>query len=116
LSEAESPVRKPTIEDVRALLGPATPHFALQVRNRIARLIAGLPDDDPARRYGEREIARLTELGFAGETRGIPGEPDLAPLASVGGHQGVTVPGPAPAAPHPTPEQRDREFPGVAGA
>ncbi len=84
MSEAESPARKPTIDDVRALSGAVTPHFALQVRNRIARLIAGLPDDDPVRAYGEREIAKLTELGYEGETRGTPAEPDMAPLASVG--------------------------------
>jgi hypothetical protein len=92
MSEAENPARKPTIDDIRALVGASTPHFALQVRNRIARLIAGLPEDDPARIYGQREIARLTELGYAGETRGMPAEPDLEPLASVGGHAGVTEP------------------------
>jgi hypothetical protein len=85
MSEAESPARKPTVDDVRALVGAATPHFALQVRNRIARLIADLPEDDPARIYGEREITRLTELGYEGETRGIPAEPDVEPLSSVGG-------------------------------
>jgi hypothetical protein len=83
MSEAESPARKPTIDDVRALLGAATPHFALQVRNRIARLIRGLPEDDPVRIYAEGEIARLTELGYDGETRGTPGEPGIEPLASV---------------------------------
>jgi hypothetical protein len=116
MSEAESPVRQPTIDDLRALLGAATPHFALQVRNRVARLIAGLPQDDPVRVYGENELARLTALGYSGETRGVPSDADLAPLASVGGERGVTEPGPAPGAPHPTPEQRDDEFPGVAGA
>lgn len=59
-----------TIEDVRALAGPATPHFALQIRNRIARLIEPLAADDPARVEGERQIARLTELAqHSGEPR-----------------------------------------------
>jgi hypothetical protein len=59
-----------TIEDVRALAGPATPHFALQIRNRIARLIEPLPAGHPARVEGERQIARLTELaGHSGEPR-----------------------------------------------
>jgi hypothetical protein len=116
MSEAESPARKPTINDIRALLGAATPHFALQVRNRIARLIAGLPEDDPVRIYGEREIARLTALGFEGETRGIPGEPDLEPLPSLAGLVGEAAHTPSPGAPHPTPGRRDRAFPGVAGA
>ncbi len=62
--------RRITIEDVRALAGPATPHFALQIRNRISRLTDGLPADDPARIEGERQVARLTELaGHSGEPR-----------------------------------------------
>jgi len=59
-----------TAEDVRALAGPVTPHFALQVRNRIERLIADLPADHPARIEGERQVSRLTELAnFSGEPR-----------------------------------------------
>jgi hypothetical protein len=61
-----------TVEDIRALAGPATPHFALQIRNRIRRLIEGLPADDPARVEGERQIARLEDLArHSGEPRGI---------------------------------------------
>jgi hypothetical protein len=82
VSEAERPDRlasgrKATVEDIRALAGPATPHFALQIRNRIRRLIDGLPPDDPARVEGERQIARLNELAqHSGEPRGIgPGTP-----------------------------------------
>ena len=59
-----------TVEDVRQLMGASTPHFALQLRNRIAALIANLPPEHPARVEGEREIARLQRLGFEGETRG----------------------------------------------
>jgi len=78
LSQAEDPrrpARKQTsaevsVEDVRQLMGASTPHFALQLRNRIANLIAGLAPDHPARVEGEREIARLEQLGFHGETRG----------------------------------------------
>ena len=66
-------------------MGASTPHFALQIRNRIARLIGGLPEDHPARIEGEREIARLTELGFNGEVRGHPAEDGLRPLPSVTG-------------------------------
>ena len=33
-------------------MGASTPHFALQIRNRIRTLIAGLPADHPARRRG----------------------------------------------------------------
>ena len=55
-----------TVEDVRQLMGASTPHFALQLRNRIAALIADLPAEHPARVEGEREIARLEQLGFSG--------------------------------------------------
>jgi hypothetical protein len=72
-----------TVEDVRRLMGASTPHFALQLRERIAKLIAGLPADDPARREGEREIARLQRLGFAGETRGTAGAPGEQTLPSL---------------------------------
>jgi hypothetical protein len=63
-----------TIEDIRALAGPSTPHFALQVRNRIQRLIEALPEDDPVRREGEMQIARLEELAkHSGDPRGGTG-------------------------------------------
>jgi hypothetical protein len=74
MSESERPdrlgQREITVDDIRALAGPATPHFALQIRNRIARLIATLPADHPARTEGERQIERLTELAeHSGEPR-----------------------------------------------
>lgn len=51
-----------TTEAIRELTCAVTPHFALQVRNRLERLIAPLGQDDPARVYGQREIARLEQL------------------------------------------------------
>jgi hypothetical protein len=75
MSEHENPellgqAKEITVEDIRALAGPVTPHFALQVRNRIRRLIAPLPADHPARLEGERKIARLEELAqHSGEPR-----------------------------------------------
>jgi hypothetical protein len=87
MSEAEHPERRlpghaVTVEDVRQLMGASTPHFALQIRNRIARLIAPLPAGHPARVEGEREIARLTALGSSGEVRGLHHESGIPPLAS----------------------------------
>jgi hypothetical protein len=89
MSEAEHPARQHaaaehhvTVEDVRQLMGASTPHFALQLRNRIARLIRGLPADHPARVEGEREITRLTQLGVSGEVRGTQAEEGLPPLPS----------------------------------
>jgi hypothetical protein len=73
MAQAEQPERlrrQVTVDDVRQLMGSSTPHFALQIRTRIQRLIADLPADDPARRLGEQEIARLEQLAVHGETRG----------------------------------------------
>ena len=77
--------REVTLDDVRQLMGASTPHFALQLRNRIAKLIAALPADHPARVEGEREIARLTRLGYTGEQRGIPAQDGQPPLPSLRG-------------------------------
>jgi hypothetical protein len=88
LSQAESPQRSApaydvTVEDVRQLMGASTPHFALQLRNRIAKLIAGLAPDDPARLLGEQEIRRLQALAVAGETRGGEAQDGQRPLPSL---------------------------------
>ncbi len=89
MSQSEHPDRlrpghEATVEDVRQLMGASTPHFALQLRERIRTLIHGLPADHPARVEGEREIARLDRLAFVGETRGHEAEEGLEPLASLG--------------------------------
>ena len=55
----------PTVDDIEALVGPATPHFAFQLRARVRELIAGLPEDDPARRLGEEKMLLLERLGHA---------------------------------------------------
>ena len=73
MSEYERPDRarrEPTVEDVRQLMGASTPHFALQLRNRIRNLIADLPPDHPARVEGEREIRRLDQIALGSERRG----------------------------------------------
>lgn len=72
-----------TVEDIRALCGAVTPHFANQVRDRVRKLIAPLPADHPARIFGEEEVARLARIGTSGEVRGTPNEPGLTPLKSV---------------------------------
>jgi hypothetical protein len=88
MSQAEHPDRtregrQVTIDDLRALMGASTPHFALQLRERIRALIRGLPPDHPARVEGEREIARLDEIAYSGEVRGHQAEAGLTPLPSV---------------------------------
>jgi hypothetical protein len=89
VSEFENPElvgREPTVEDIRELMGASTPHFALQIRNRIRTLIADLPEGHPARVEGEREIERLERLALEGEHRGPvpPGEPELPSIRRAG--------------------------------
>jgi hypothetical protein len=89
MSQAEHPDRvKPdrdvTVDDVRQLMGASTPHFALQLRERIRALIRDLPPGHPARIEGEREIVRLDRIAYVGEVRGHEAEPGLKPLPSVG--------------------------------
>ncbi len=56
---------EPTADDIDALVGPATPHFAFQIRARVHQLIEDLPDDHPVRRYGEEQMELLERLGYA---------------------------------------------------
>ncbi|TMJ98421.1 MAG: hypothetical protein E6G67_00210 [Actinobacteria bacterium] len=56
---------EPTTDDIDALVGPATPHFAYQLRARVRALIRDLPEDHPVRRYGEDKMALLDRLGHA---------------------------------------------------
>ncbi|HUB76864.1 MAG TPA: hypothetical protein VL977_07395 [Solirubrobacteraceae bacterium] len=88
MSEAESPARTApghtvSVEDVRQLMGASTPHFALQLAARIAKLIEGLPAGDPARVLGEQEIRRLDQLAVDGETRGGDAQDGQRALASL---------------------------------
>jgi hypothetical protein len=90
VSEYESPERvgrEPTVEDVRELMGPSTPHFAPHIRNRIRNLIAALPEGHPARVEGEQHIERLNRIAFEGERRGPAqeGERELPSLRTVSG-------------------------------
>ncbi|HEX7626743.1 MAG TPA: hypothetical protein VF379_06770 [Gaiellaceae bacterium] len=57
--------REPTRDDVEALVGPATPHFAYQLRARVRELVAELPAEHEVRRYAEEQMARLDRLGHA---------------------------------------------------
>jgi hypothetical protein len=71
-----------TVEEIRELTGAATPHFALQLRQRIERLTEGLERADPVRIEGERAIARLERIAREGQTSGIVQDGEL-PLPSL---------------------------------
>ena len=56
---------RPTIDDIDALVGPATPHFAYQIRARVAELIEALAEDDPVRIRGEQQMEYLERVALA---------------------------------------------------
>jgi hypothetical protein len=58
-------MREPTREDIDALVGPATPHFAPQLRARVEELVLHLPDGHPLRSYAQQKIELLERLGLA---------------------------------------------------
>jgi hypothetical protein len=72
---------EPTKEQIDRLVGPATPHFAYQLRARVRELIQDLPEGDPVRTHGEEKMELLDRLGHASskaeeggrESRGRPG-------------------------------------------
>ena len=69
------PMSEPTVDDIDALVGPATPQFAFQIRARVREAIDALPDDDPVRRYGEQQMELLDRLGYA-STKAENSEPE----------------------------------------
>jgi hypothetical protein len=78
---------EPTRYDVDVLAGPATPHFAYQLRARIRELVAGLPPDHEVRRYAEEKMELLDRLGHASSKaeegpRESPGRPGWRELPS----------------------------------
>jgi hypothetical protein len=84
--------REPTKDDIDALVGPATPHFAYQLRARVRELIEDLPQDHPVRAYGEERMELLDRLGYASSKA-----EDLPPLARDEGAGWEKIPSSAPA-------------------
>jgi hypothetical protein len=91
--------REPTRADVDALVGPATPHFAYQLRARVRELVGELPEDHEVRRYAEEQIDLLDRLGHASSKAEEGGR---EPRSRPGWAQ---VPSTAPAE-HPLPPRR----------
>jgi hypothetical protein len=56
---------EPTTDHVDALVAPATPHFAYQLRARVEELVLGLAEDHEVRRYAEVQMDLLDRLGHA---------------------------------------------------
>ena len=70
----------PSIEEIDALVGPATPHFAYQIRARVEELVRELPAENPVRRYGEEKMELLDRLGHASSKADEgPREPETRP-------------------------------------
>src|SRR5262249_56058022 len=103
----------PPRRGIDALVGPATPQFAYQLRARVEELVKDLPEGDPVRGYGEEKMELLDRLGHAsskaetggrlrrrgagwgGMPRAAPGAPPLPRRPRTGRPFGP-APGPAP--------------------
>ena len=60
---------EPTFADVDELVGPATPHFAYQLRARVRELVLGLPEEHTVRRYADKGLLPPVEHSPAGYRR-----------------------------------------------
>ena len=81
----------PSKDDIDALVAPATPQLAYQLRARVEELIEDLPEGDEVRVYGEEQMRLLDELGHASSKarfggrvrRDVPGWDELPSSAPV---------------------------------
>jgi hypothetical protein len=64
---------EPTRDDIDALVAPATPHFAYQLRARVRELVQDVPEESEIRRYAEEKMELLDRLGHA-STKADEGE------------------------------------------
>ena len=55
-------MKEPTREAIDELVGSATPHFAYQLRARVAELVQDLAPGDELRVYAEEQMALLDRL------------------------------------------------------
>ena len=72
----------PSEDELAQLVGAATPHFAFQIRDRIAQYAAALPPDHARQAELQAHLAHLDELGYDGESGGVT-QPDLPPRESL---------------------------------
>ena len=84
----------PDEQDLAQMVGAATPHFSLQIRDRVAAFAASLPADHPRQAELSAHIARLEALAYGGEAGSagqaeLPARPSLALDASGGLGEGA---------------------------
>lgn len=72
----------PSEDDLARLVGAATPHFALQIRDRVVAYRAALPEGHPRAAELDAQIARLERLAIDG-AGGPTDEADLPPRPSL---------------------------------
>jgi hypothetical protein len=66
----------PDEAELAQMVGAATPHFSMQIRDRVAAFARELPQDHPRQAELAAHIARLEALAYGGEA-GDPGQADL---------------------------------------
>lgn len=72
----------PSEDELAALVGAATPHFAFQAHDRIKAFADALPADHPRQAELAAHLERLNRIGFGGET-GRVAEADLPARVSL---------------------------------
>ncbi len=72
----------PSEDELARLMGAATPHFALQIRDRVRAYADALPEEHPRRIMLAAQVTRLEALAVDGE-RGPAGDIDLPPCLSL---------------------------------
>jgi hypothetical protein len=72
----------PSEDELAVLVGAATPHFAFQIRARVADYAARLPEGHPRSAELAAHLDRLERLGMGGETGRVE-RADLPPRKSL---------------------------------
>src|SRR3954465_1671518 len=104
------PQGEPTIDQIDALVAPATPHFAYQLRARVEELVLDLPEEHEVRRYAEQQMELLDRLGHA-STKAHEGPRGPRDVPGWGG-----IPRPAPRRPRRGGDPEPRPGRGAAAA
>jgi hypothetical protein len=66
----------PDAAELAQMVGAATPHFALQIRDRVLQYRISLPEDDPRQAELAEHVVRLERLAYGGEV-GSEGQAEL---------------------------------------